>query len=207
MILAATFWWKAEVKGWPVVPGVPSPSSSAAAMILALAAAAIAWMHCPAGSRAAAAPDLPEVEFESVSVVGHSNVSANRQGNGCGLWPPATVPVGGGTKCSNHFWFPGSSFRTGVAGDILQAIGRAGDGAPCGQWAGNVKGPPAAACSQAFSSRDGGRTYSLALTSSIGWSGGFPALPELLGELLHWLTFSSAGPHQMARGRGAARLR
>ena len=153
-------------------------------MILGLsAAAAVAWMHCPAGSRAEAL-DLPEVEFESVSVVGHSNVSANRQGNGCGLWPPATVPAGGGTKCSNHFWFPGSSFRTGVGGDIFQAIGRAGDGAPCGQWAGNVKGPPAAACSQAFASRDGGRTYSLARTSSIGWSGGFPALPELLGELL-----------------------
>ena len=57
---------------------------------------------------------VPTVTFTAVTSVGSSNVSANHNGSGCGLYPPTRIPSGAGMECTNHFWFPGSSFRTGA---------------------------------------------------------------------------------------------
>eukprot|EP01051_Picozoa_sp_SAG22_P000880 SAG22_NODE_29_length_28404_cov_23.294153_1_plen_447_part_00 len=116
--------------------------------------------------------------FESVAEVGRSRDLNYTAGCGAGLGS-----AGGGTKCTNHFWFPGSSFRTG-GGTTLQFVQNAGDGAPCGQWSGNAVGPPAASCSQVYASTSGGRSWKRVRSIDYGWSGGYPSMPGVLGELL-----------------------
>eukprot|EP01047_Picozoa_sp_COSAG01_P033738 COSAG01_NODE_2497_length_7572_cov_3.992908_3_plen_503_part_00 len=120
----------------------------------------------------------PVAIFESVAEVGRSrNTTAAAVGCGMGA-------AGGGVKCTNHFWFPGSSFRTGIGNNLLQFVQNAGDGAPCGQWSGNVVGPAAASCSQVYASSDGARSWKLVRSIDYGWSGGYPSIPGVLGELL-----------------------
>lgn len=122
----------------------------------------------------------PSITFESVAEVGRSSSgSSTNASHGCGVGA-----AGGGAKCTNHFWFPGASFHTGTGNNLLQFVQNAGDGAPCGQWTGNVAGPPAASCSQVYASSDGARSFKLVRSIDYGWSGGYPSMPGVLGELV-----------------------
>jgi hypothetical protein len=77
---------------------------------------------------------------------------------------------------------------------MLQFIQNAGDGAPCGQWSGNVAGPAAVSCSQVYASLDGARSWKLVRSIDYGWSGGYPSMPGVLGELLPPLTAEGSSP-------------
>ena len=96
--------------------------------------------------------------------------------------PPS--PRAGGVDCTNHFWFPGTMFKTGECGNVVQFVQQSADGGMCGRRWGPINPPTNdGSCAQALLSKDGGLTFTLAYIAQNEWSGS-ARLPGMLGELI-----------------------